>query len=287
MLGHRINLGVEFPLDLYDVFLVLFGDEVDGEADLSEPAAAADPVQVDAALGGEVEVYDHVDRLHVDAPGDEVGANERLKLAFAESFEDVDALVSAHVGVEALVLVLLFVEFAGEDLCAFVGAAEDDALVDDERAVEHEDGPHFFSLVHQHVVVRESYQHQLVHEVDHLCARHELLLEGADAHWEGRGVHQQRALGRQVVHYLLHVPLEVALQQPVGLVQHEELALVQQVVVLLDQVLEASGRADHQVDAALLDLYVVLLHHRPPDEELDIDLRELRDLLRQALDLQR
>ena len=287
MLGHRINLGVEFPLDLDHVLLILFGDEVDGESYLSEPAAAADPMQVDAALRGEVEVYNNVDRLHVDSPGDEVGADEVLELALAEAFEDVDALVAAHVGVEALVLVLLLVEFAGEYLCAFVGAAEDDALVDDQRAVEHEDRPHLLALVDQHVVVRQADQHQLVHQVDHLSARHELLLEGADADWEGGRVHQQRALGGEVVDDLLDVLLEVALQQPVGLVQHEELALVQQVVVLLDQVLEPAGRADDEVDVLLLDLDVVLLDHRPPDEELDIDLGELGDLLGQRLDLQR
>lgn len=287
MLGHWINLGVEFPLDLDHIFLILFGYEVDGESDLSEPAAAADPMQIDAALRGEVKVYNNVDCLHIDAPRDEVGTNECLELSLAEAFEYVDPLIAAHVGVQALVLVLLLVEFAGEHLCAFVGAAEDDALVDDERAVEHEDGPHLLALVHQHVVVREADEHQLVHQVDHLSARHELFLEGADADGEGGRVHQQRALGGKVVDDLLDVLLEVALQQPVRLVQHEELALVQQVVVLLYQVLQPAGRADHQVDVLLLDLDVVLLDHGPADEELDIDLGELGDLLGQRLDLQR
>jgi len=40
-----------------------------------------------------------------------------------------------------------------------------------------------------------------------------------------------------VAYYLLHVSLEVALEQPVGLVHHEELAGVEEVVKLLGQLL--------------------------------------------------
>jgi len=287
MLGHGVDFGVQLFLDLYDILLVLFSDEVDGEADLPEPAAAADAVQVDAALGGKVEVDDHVDGLDVDAASYQVGADEGLELALAEALEDPDPFVAAHVGVQALVLVLLLVELAREHLGPLVGAAEDDALVDDQRAVQHEDGPHLLPLVHQHVVVRQPDQHQLVHQVDHLRPRHELLLEGLDPHREGRRIHQQGALGTEVVHDLLDVPLEISLEQPVGLVEHEELAPVQEVLVPLDQVLEPPRRADHQVDVPLLDLSVVLLDHRAPNEELDIDLGELGDLLREGLHLQR
>jgi hypothetical protein len=41
------------------------------------------------------------------------------------------------------------------------------------------------------------------------------------------------------------------------------------------------------VDVPLLDLSVVLLDHRAANEELDIDLGELGDLLREGLHLQR
>lgn len=72
---HGVYLGIQFLLDLDHIFLVLLSDQVDGQTYLSEPAAAANPVQVDAAFGGEVEVDDHVDCLHVDASGDQVGTD--------------------------------------------------------------------------------------------------------------------------------------------------------------------------------------------------------------------
>jgi hypothetical protein len=283
---HGVDLGIKFLFDFDDALLVLFSDEVDGESDLSEPAAAADAVQVDAAFGGEVEVDDHVDGLHVDAAGDEVGTHQRLELALPEPLEDLDPLVAAHVGVQALVLVLLLVELAGQHLCPLVRPAEDDALVDDQRAVQHEDGAHLLPLVDQHVVVGEPDEHELVHQVDHFRPRHELLLERLNPDGEGRRVHQEGALRAQVVHDFLHVLLEVALQQPVGLVQHEELALVQQVVVPLHQVFQSSRRAHHQVRVLILDLGVVLLHDGPADEELDVYLGEFGDLLGQRLNLE-
>jgi hypothetical protein len=120
--------------------------------------------------------------------------------------------------VQELVLIAFLVEFFGEEFCAFVGAAEDDALVDDERAVYFEDGPHLLFLVHQHVEMGQADQHEFVHEVDHFRAGHELLLEGLDAQGEGGGVHQHRAFGVDVVHDVLDVAFEVTLEQSVGFV---------------------------------------------------------------------
>ena len=110
-------------------------------------------MEVGAAFVGEVEVDDDVDGLDVDASGDEVGAHQGLELTLPESVKDFDSLVSLHIGVQVLVLIFFFVEFAREKLCPFVGPAEDDALVDDEGAVQLKDRSHLLALVHQHVVM--------------------------------------------------------------------------------------------------------------------------------------
>lgn len=75
MLGHGLYFGIKFLLDLDYVFLVILGDQVDGEADLSIPAAPANPVQIGAPLVWEVEVDDDIDGRDVDASSNEVGAN--------------------------------------------------------------------------------------------------------------------------------------------------------------------------------------------------------------------
>lgn len=132
-----------------------------------------------------------------------------------------------------------------------------------------------------------AYQHQLIHQIDHLSARHKLLLEGLDSQRESGTVHQDRAFGGDMAHDLLDIAFEVALQQAVGLVQHEELAVVQQIVVPLDEVLEAPRGADHHMGVLVLYFGIVFLHHGPPNEILDVDLGELADLQGQGLHLQR
>lgn len=66
---HGVNFGVKFFLYFDDIFLISLGDEVDGQADLSESAGSTDTMQVCAAFPWEVEIDDDIDSLNIDAPG--------------------------------------------------------------------------------------------------------------------------------------------------------------------------------------------------------------------------
>ncbi len=72
MLGHRVNLGVKFLLNLDYVLLVILSDEIDGQSDLSKPATSANSVQVGAAFVGEVEVDNHVNCRYIDTSGNKI-----------------------------------------------------------------------------------------------------------------------------------------------------------------------------------------------------------------------
>ena len=189
MLRHRVYLCIELPLNFDHILLIPLGNQIYSKAYLPESTAPPDPMQVGAALSGEIEVDDYVDRWDIDAPGDEIGTDQCLELSLSKPLEDVDPLLPWDLGMQVLVLVFLLIELLGEHLRALVRLAEDDALVDDERAVDLEDGSHLLLLVHQHVVMGEADKHQLVHQVYHLRSRHELLLEGTDPDGEGGRVH--------------------------------------------------------------------------------------------------
>lgn len=130
---------------------------------MTKPTTTAYPVQVDAALRGKIKVDDHVDCLDVDASSNQVRADECLELSLSKALEHSDSLIASHIGMQALVLVLLFIEFSRQDLGSFVGPAEDDTLIDDKRAIKLEDGSHFLPLVDKHVVVSQADQHEFVH----------------------------------------------------------------------------------------------------------------------------
>ena len=191
MLRHGVDLGVQFLLNLNYVLLVLLGDQVYGQSDLPKSTTSTNPVQVGAALCGEVEVDDHVDCLNVDTSGDQVGTDQGLELAFPETFKDLRPFVSLHTRMQVSVLVLSFIELPGKVLSPLVRATENDALVDNQLGIDLVNRLHLVLLIQKHVVVRQTDQHEFVHQVDHLGFGHVLLLEGLDPDRESRRVHQQ------------------------------------------------------------------------------------------------
>lgn len=96
MLWHRVNLRVQFLLDLYHVFLVILGNQVDCEPDLTESTASTDSVQIGAAFIGEVEVDNYIDCRDIDTSGDEVGTDQSLEFSLSEAFEDLCSFIWFH-----------------------------------------------------------------------------------------------------------------------------------------------------------------------------------------------
>lgn len=113
MLRHGVYLCVKFFFDLDHVLLVSFGDKVDSQSDLSESAWPAYSVKIDAAFGGEIEVDDDIDSLHIDASCDEVRTDQRFELSFSEPFKALDSFVRFHIWVQVLILIFFLIEFAG------------------------------------------------------------------------------------------------------------------------------------------------------------------------------
>jgi hypothetical protein len=87
VLGDALYLSVQLILDLEEVGLVIFSDEVDGNSEVTESAGSADSMKVNVGVLGEVEVDDHVDSLDVDTSGEDVGAHEASGLSILEVME--------------------------------------------------------------------------------------------------------------------------------------------------------------------------------------------------------
>lgn len=109
MLRHGLYLGVELFLDLDDVFLVVFGDKVDGQTDLSIPATTAYSVQIGAALVREVEVDHHIHCRYIDASSDQVRPDQSLELTLSEALEHLRPFLCLHSRVQVPVFVRLLV----------------------------------------------------------------------------------------------------------------------------------------------------------------------------------
>ena len=71
-LWHRFDLRPQLLLHGKEVVAVVVGDEVDGEAEVSEAAGAADTMEIGLGGLGEVKVDDDVHRLDVDTSRQQV-----------------------------------------------------------------------------------------------------------------------------------------------------------------------------------------------------------------------
>ena len=107
---------------------VVVGDQVDGHSQVTEPSATTDSVQVGLGHLGEVEVDDDVDGLDVDAPGEEVGADEVPAKPGPEVVEDSVAVSLSHLGVDVVAGVAQLSDLLGQQFHPLRGVAEDNAL---------------------------------------------------------------------------------------------------------------------------------------------------------------
>ena len=103
----------------------------------SAPSTAANPVEIGLGHLGEVEVDDHVDGLDVDAPGQEVGADQVPAQAGPEVVEDSVPVVLGHPRVDVVAAVAEVGDLLGQQLHSLRRVAENDALIDLEKQMEN------------------------------------------------------------------------------------------------------------------------------------------------------
>lgn len=97
---------------------------------MPEPPSSANSVQISLARGWEIEVDDHIHRLDVDTPRDQVSRDQNARCLFlGEVMEDPVSLSLVHFGVDVKARVLQLDDFLGEELNSQRRVAEDDDLV--------------------------------------------------------------------------------------------------------------------------------------------------------------
>ena len=88
ILRDRLNLSVQLVLDLEQIVLVSFSDEVNCDTQVTKPSRSADPVQVRLCILREVKVYHNVHRLDIDTSCEDVRAHQATALSVFEIVED-------------------------------------------------------------------------------------------------------------------------------------------------------------------------------------------------------
>lgn len=196
VLWDRLNLGSQLLLDAVKVEPVFPVDQVDGETKVSETTGATNTVEVGLGVLGEIEVDDNVDGLNINTTGQQIGTNEVTAVAGAEVVEDAVTVLLEHASVRVEARVAKFGNLLGEKLNTGGRVAEDDGLVDVEAGEEGVQAVDLLLLFNKGVVLGDTAEGELVHEVDLVGVVHVLVLEVLDNDGEsGREEHDLAVSG--------------------------------------------------------------------------------------------
>merc|ERR1719261_1113637 len=217
------------------------------QAQVAEATRPTDPVQVRLRVLREIEIDDNVHRLDVDSASEQVRGDEAAASSIAEVVEHAVAVRLVHAGMDVEAREAELGDLLREQLHARHAVAEDNRLVDLQLGEERVQAVTLLALLHESIELRDTLQRQLVHEVDLVGIRQELVLEVENRGRERRGEHQNLALLRDETHELLHDRLELRGQQLVRLVHHNVSTLGEVTHALVGKIEDTARGRDEDV----------------------------------------
>lgn len=259
----REDLRPEFDAHIIECVLIVYCDQANGEAEVSEPAGPTNSVEVGLSVAGEVKVNDYIHGLHVNTARAEVGRHEVSAVPASELVEHLISVLLGHPRVDEERRVPHLCDGASEPLDSLQRVAEDHRLVNPEVVKERFEAVEFLPLLHKRVVLRDALEGELLHEVDRLRLRHVSQLEVP--HGLGERRREQHDLPRlgEDVEELLDDHGERPREQAVGLVQDEHRHAREVRDLLLCEVEDAPRRRHDDVHR-VVEPHDVVLQRGPP-----------------------
>jgi len=157
LLRDGLDLRAELRLNFVQIRSVVDGDQIDRNSEMSETARATDSVQVRLGHLREVEVYDDIDGLNVDAASEQVRAHEIAAQAISELVEHTIAVRLRHLRVNIVAVVAKFGDLFREKFDALSRVAKDDRLIYLQFAEERVQAVHLLLLLNEGVVLRHTF----------------------------------------------------------------------------------------------------------------------------------
>ena len=242
-----VNIGrlVHELLDLVELIDVLLGHKRNGPAQLAGAARTANAVDIVGRLGRHVKVHDVAHVANIDAAGEHVGCHQHVDGAVAEGRKRALALGLAAVAVNRGGPDALALQTTAAAVGAVLGAHKDDSAL--RTLLLEELGQQVvlgLDRHREHKLVdgvggrrggRDLHASRVAHQVGDLA--HGLLVER-------RREQQRLALGRRLAHNAADGGQKAHVEHAVGLVEHQDLNLVQVAGALLDQVDQTTRRGN-------------------------------------------
>lgn len=249
--GDGLDLGTEIALNVVEVETILPVDQVDSQTKVAVAARTTNSVQVGLGILGEVKVDDNVDSLNIDTTGEQIRANKVAADTVAEVVEYTVTGLLLHPSVTIETRVAKLSDLLSQKLDTVGGVAEDDGLVDLKLREEGVETVHLLLLLDEGVVLGDTTQGQLVHEVDFIRAGHVAVREIFDGQREGGGKEHNLAVLGVELEKLLNGRCELNGKELVSLIHDEHGAFAQIGNVLASKIKNSARGTDHNMDGVL------------------------------------
>lgn len=220
VLRNRNNLGRQLRLNLEEVLLVIIRDEVYGQTKMTETTRSTNSVKVGLSITRKIKVYNDVDGLDIDTSGEDVRADQASSLTILEIMINPVSVLLLHLRMNIEARITHLSNLLGKQLNSLSILTENDSLVDVELGKKCIQTMNFFFLLEVRIVLSDTLQGELVHEVDEFGVWDVLFLEAFDGHWVSSREERNLLLCRHQINDLGNYNLEIVRKELVNFIQN-------------------------------------------------------------------
>lgn len=242
-----LDLGTQVTLDVVKVEPVFPADQVDSQTEVAVPTRSSDTVQVSFSVLGEVKVYDNVDSLNVNTSSKQIRAHQVPADSVSEVVEDTVSCLLLHLGMTVEARVAELGDLLGKKFDSVRGIAEDDGLVDLQFGEESVQAVDLLLLLDKGIVLSDTPEGKLVHEVDLVGVGHVLVGKFLNRNREGSGEEHHLSILGVELQELLDDGGEFDGEKLVGFVHDEHWAFAEVGDIFTRKVEDTTRRTDYNV----------------------------------------
>lgn len=198
-----LDLGAEVLLNVVEVKTIIPVDQVDSQTKMTIPSGSTNTMQIRLRILGEVEVDNHIYSLDINTTSEEIRADQVPADAVTEIMEHSVSGMLGHLSVTVETRVAKFGNLLSQKLDPVSRVTEDNRLVDLKLGEESVQAVHLLLLFDEGVVLRDTPECKLIHQVDLVGFRHVLVGKVLDGYGEGGGEQHDLAILRMELKQLL------------------------------------------------------------------------------------
>ena len=246
-----LNFSTKIALDIVQVETIVPVDQVNSKTQVTIASRSTNTMQIGLSILREIKVDDNVDGLDINTTCQEIRTDQVPTDTVSEVVEYSVSGVLGHLSVTVKTRITKLGDLLSEQLDTVGGITENDGLVDLELGEESVQAVNLLLLLNKSIVLCDTTESKLVHEVNFVRVDHVLVRKVFDRQRESSGEQHYLTILGMESQKLLDDRCELLRKELVSFVHDEHGALAEVGDVLSCQIQNTSGSAHNYVDGIL------------------------------------